>query len=232
MGRNKEAYDDYTASLLLTDNLDRELREGSTGYKDETPAAQKDNITSFIAFTYSSRAETRINMGDVKGAKQDAETAVKMMPAEMPEKENVYITCGIVALADNDNGNALSYFNKAIQANPSFVPAYINRALVKMNLAYKTRVIGSYIGIQNKNISARFDLPVMKKTIEKRDNLEAALADCNKAIQIDPKSGHAYHIRAVIKILLNEGDYCYDLLKAEQLGYQEATVLLNEQKCR
>lgn len=232
MGKYKEAFDDYTASLLLTGNIDRELRAGSTGYKDETPAAQKDYITAMIVFTYSSRAETRINMGDVKGAQQDVETAVKMMPAEMPEKESVYINFGIVALADNDNGKALSYFNKAIQANPSFVPAYINRALVKINLAYKTRMIGSYVGMHNKNTSVRFDLPVMKKTIEKRDNLEAALADCNKAIQIDPKSGHAYHIRAVIKILLNEGDYCYDLLKAEQLGYPEATVLLNEQKCR
>ncbi|NOT50908.1 MAG: tetratricopeptide repeat protein [Chitinophagaceae bacterium] len=232
MGKYKEAYDDYTASLLLTGNLDRELRDGATDYADQTPAMQKDYITSMIVFTYSSRAETRINMDDVKGAKQDAETAFKMMPAEMPEKETVYITCGIVALADNDNGNALSYFNKAIQANPSYVPAYINRALVKMNLAYKTRMIGSYIGIRDKNINVRFDLPVMKKTIEKRDNLEAALADCNKAIQIDPKNGHAYHIRAVIKILLNEGDYCYDLLKAEQLGYPEATALLSEQKCR
>ena len=231
MGLSKEAEEDYTASLTLTANIDKELNE-ATSYKDEDPAKQKMYRESVITFTYSSRAEARINNGKQKDAEADAETALKMMPVEMPEKETVYNIRGMLYLFDNDNSNALSFFNKAIQANPGFVPAYINRALVKINLAYKTKVISQGFSIQNKNISTRFDLPTLKKTTVNRDNLGAALVDCSKAIQLDAKSSLAYQVRATIKLLLGEGDYCYDLLKAEQLGSKEATIMISEQKCR
>ncbi len=231
LGMNKEAEEDYTASLGLIDNIDKELNEASS-YRDESAEAQKMYKASVIAFTYCSRAEVRTNMNDLKAAESDAETALKMMPAEMPEKETVYNTRGILYLLDNDNSNALNYFNKAIQANPQFIPAYINRSLVKINLAYKTRIITSRFSIQNKSISTMLDLPALKKTIVKKENLEAALADCNKIIQVDPQTANAYHLRAVIKILLGEGDYCYDLFKAEQLGSQEAAAMIIDYKCR
>jgi tetratricopeptide (TPR) repeat protein len=227
----KEAENDYTGTLGLTDHLDTELKEASS-YKDEVASTQKTLREAMIAFVYSNRAEVRFNMNNPKGAEADIETALKMMPADTPEKEYFYNIRGILYLSENDNSNALNYFNKAIQANPGFVSAYINRALVKINLAYKIRVISTGFFIQNKNINTRFDLPLLKKTTVNRDNLGAALADCNKAIQIDGKNSYAYQIRAYIKLLLGESDYCYDLLKAEQLGSTEATALINEQKCR
>jgi tetratricopeptide (TPR) repeat protein len=230
-GEYKEAESDYTRTLGLTDHLDMELKEASS-YKDEVASTQKTLREATIAYVYSNRAEVRFNMNNPKGAEADIETALKMMPADTPEKEYFYNIRGIIYLSENDNSNALSYFNKAIQVNPGFVSGYINRALVKVNLAYKIRVISSVFFIQNKNINTLLDLPLLKKTTVNRDNLSAALADCNKAIQIDGKNSYAYQIRAYIKLLLGEGDYCYDLLKAEQLGSTQATALINEQKCR
>jgi Tfp pilus assembly protein PilF len=132
----------------------------------------------------------------------------------------------------NDNGNALSNFNKAIQISPDFSGAYVNRAMVKINLAFKTKIVAGSFSIQNRNINARFDIPVLRKETMNKDNLEAALSDCNKAIQVDSKNANAWQVRAAIKLLLGEGDYCYDLLKAEQLGSSQATQMIAENKCR
>lgn len=230
-GKNQEAESDYTNSLELTSHLAVELNK-ALNYKDESAISQKNLSTATIAYVYSNRAEARINLNKLKEAETDIETGLKMMPDDTPEKEYFYNIRGILYLSENDNSNALTYFNKAIKANPGFVSGYINRALVKVNLAYKIRVISSVFLIQNRNLNTQFDLPLLKKTTVNKDNLGAALADCNKAIQLDGNNSYAYQIRAYIKLLLGESDYCYDLMKAEQLGSKEATSLIKEQKCR
>jgi hypothetical protein len=65
-----------------------------------------------------------------------------------------------------------------------------------------------------------------------KDNLESALADCNKAITASPKYGYAYYVRSMIKEALEQADYCYDLFKAESLGLDFVKEIIREKKCR
>lgn len=231
LGRNEEAETAYTKALSLQRGLEQEVKN-SRSYKNENAAAQSLFVVSTVAFTYSARAEARANLGNSRQALEDAESAVKLVSDKTPSAENIYNTRGIVYLGMNDNSNALSSFNKAIQINPSFSSAYINRAIVKINLAYKTKIATRFVSISSRNINASFDLPSLKKETINRGNLEAALSDCNKAIQLEQDKANAWYIRAIIKILLGESDFCYDLLKAQQLGAAGAAALIAENNCR
>jgi tetratricopeptide (TPR) repeat protein len=231
LNRNAEAEEWYTKALVLKGNALREIMQ-SPNYKNADAATQKMFTQSVEASTYSSRAEARAGLGNAKAALDDANSAIGLMPQGMPEAEYLFNTRGIIYLNQNDNSNALSDFNKALQINPDFSGGYVNRAMVKINLAYKTKYIVRSFSLQNRNINARFDLPALKKETVNKDNLEAALSDCNKAIQADANNANAWYTRAVVKLLLGEGDYCYDLFKAEKLGSEQAVRMIGENKCR
>jgi hypothetical protein len=67
-----------------------------------------------------------------------------------------------------------------------------------------------------------------QSAVKKSDgNIISALSDCNKAIEIEPKSDFGYYTRGQIKKMLNQGDYCLDLLKAKELGYPLEEELIN-----
>jgi hypothetical protein len=83
-------------------------------------------------------------------------------------------------------------------------------------------------GINNQTFNANWSLP-LKTSIKKSDsNIISALTDCNKAIEIDSNLDFAYYIRGQLKKMLIYGDYCYDLIKAKDLGYPVEIELLND----
>lgn len=227
MDQYDKAEADYTKALALKDKIEEEA-SNSNMFREATAEQKQGYITHSIAEVYSHRAEARLALSNFAGAMIDIDEALKIMPAGAEGIEGFYYIKGAVYLAQEDNNSALTWFNKAVQVVPGFAGALVNRALVKLNLAYRTTVTQRYMGIKGATIS----LPSQTHVTVNTDNLESALSDCNKAIAADSKYGYAYYVRAMIKIALKQPDQCYDLLKAEQLGYDAATPLIRENKCR
>lgn len=226
-----KAEKDYTQALSLKDKLTEETKN-SLNFYDATDEQKKAYVAGSLADVYRHRGEVRLSLNNYTGAMVDIDEAIKIMPAEMEGREAAFNAKGAVYMAQEDNTNALSWLNKAVQANPSYAIALVNRAIVKFNLAYKTRVISSEISLRTAGSTSRLNLPDKTKTVVVRDNIESALADCNKAIAADPTYAYAFYIRGVIKMGLDQQDYCYDILKSEQLGFAAATAVIAELKCR
>ncbi|HEV7781079.1 MAG TPA: tetratricopeptide repeat protein [Chitinophagaceae bacterium] len=222
-----EAEKDYTQSLALKNNFAGEVKQ-TTAYRDAGAADLQTYTAQAVAEVYHYRAEARLNLGNYAGAMEDIDEAIALFPANIPGKEAVFAIKGDICLAKEENSNALSWYNKALQLSPDYIPALANRALAKLNLAYKVRVVQRYAGIQG----ARINLPTQTQTVVNTATLEAALADCNKAIATDPGYAYVYYVRSMIKEALKQPDYCYDLFKAEKLGLDFVKELILEKKCR
>jgi hypothetical protein len=50
------------------------------------------------------------------------------------------------------------------------------------------------------------------------NEIDKALADCDKAVGFNPENAEAYIIRALAKYYLKKSDYCNDVKKAKALG--------------
>jgi tetratricopeptide (TPR) repeat protein len=227
-----KAESDYTRAITLKDNLTEETNK-SFNFRQASDYEKKRYVDASIAEVYRHRSEARLSMNNYTGAIADVDEAVKMIFSQMEGKEAIYNTKAAIYMAQNDNTNALSWLNKALDASPDYAIARVNRAIVKFNLAYKTSVISSEISIKsNPGSNFRLNLPDKTKTVVIKDNIESALVDCNKAIEADPSYAYAYYIRGVIKMGLDQPDYCYDILKSEQLGFTAAKAVIEELKCR
>jgi tetratricopeptide (TPR) repeat protein len=226
-GDYKNAEADYTRALELRGNLVGELQKTRTGLTGDA-AAFKSYANTLISEFYRSRAEARLDMNNYAGAVVDIDEAIASSPPDAQGKETLFKTKADIFLAQGDNSNAFSWYNKAIQAAPNYAQALAGRALVKLNLAYRIRVIQPMVGVNN----SRVNLPAKTQQVVNRDNLESALADCNKAIAANPKFGYAYYVRSMIKEALDQPDFCYDLMKAEQLGIDYVKAIIAEKKCR
>lgn len=145
-------------------------------------------------------------------------------------KENYFNERGNIFLALAKYNEALNDFEKCIQINPSFSLAYVNKAIAKINLANKIEMTTLSIkgGFNNQPFIPNWTLP-LRTSIKKSDsNIISALEDCNKAIEIEPKSDFACYVRGQIKKMINKSDYCLDLLQAKELGYPvEMEVLID-----
>lgn len=230
LGNYKEAEAEYTKSLFLKNNLATEIQQ-SWNYDEKSETEKQQMLSTYLVDIYGHRAEARISLGNYAAAQDDVQEALKV-PGNLDVKSYVYLLSGVLKIIEGNNNSALSEFNKSIAINPNYAEAYANRAIVKMNLAFRTKIISYYSNIRGGSLNGQFNFSGVNKSSVNTDNLEAALTDCNKALQLKPDYAYAYYIRANIKIYLEQPDYCYDLLKAEQLGLTEAVTLISEKKCR
>lgn len=225
-GDFRAAEADYSRSIELRPNLIAELQKGRT--RNNEALVLRDYASYIIADIYRMRSHAKLSMNNYAGAMADIDEGIAMVDPKSEERADFFKSKADVFLAQNDNSSAFTWYNKALQVQPDFPEALANRALVKLNLAYRVRVISPSIGVN----SSRINLPAKTQQVVNKDNLESALADCNKAITGNPQYGYAYYVRSMIKEALEQPDYCYDLLKAESLGVSFVKEIIVEKKCR
>lgn len=222
----RAAETDYTRSIELRLKLTEELQKSRPGNTDGL--SLRDYASYMIADIYRMRAKARLSMNNYAGATVDIDEGIAMIDPKSEARAEFFKTKADIFLALNDNSSAFTWYNKALQVASNFPEALANRALVKLNLAYRIRVISPFVGFNG----SRVNLPSKTQQVVNKDNLESALADCNKAITADPKYGYAYYVRSMIKEALEQPDYCYDLFKAESLGLNLVKEIIIEKKCR
>ncbi len=140
-----------------------------------------------------------------------------------------YANRGIAELKSSDWDRAIADFNRALQVDPKLAPAYANRGLARARKGDLDGAIGDYnraLQLDPKNAKAYYNRGNAKREkheliayggvevfspnhevstakVENAD-LQSAIADFNRALQLDPENAKAYDNRGIAK--LERGD--------------------------
>jgi len=225
----ENALSDYYASIDNKENViyDVKANQRHTGISDEFIDVY---VSGFGAEMFTSIAESKFALGQYEEALLEINKGIKIAP-DLKEigKEKYYNVRGNIFLALKKFELAKKDFDKCILLNSGFEIAYVNRAIANVNLVRKVKMTSYSIsgGANNNAFNANWSFPI--KTSFKKSNyrLISALSDCDKAIDLNSELSFAYNIRGQIKKMLMYDDYCYDLLKAMELGYSVDIEFLN-----
>jgi hypothetical protein len=103
--------------------------------------------------------------------------------------------------------------------NSTFTLAYVNRAIALMNAPNKQKIKSISINgnYSNKIFTPKWTIPINSN--KSSTNTMAALADCDRAIAIEPDFGFAFYTRARINKIIGNVSFCRDFLRAKELGF-------------
>lgn len=117
------------------------------------------------------------------------------------EEEKRLYNLGTTANSQGDYKIAIEYFSKVIKMNPNFSEAHVNRGTAYSRL---------------RNPDAADSLKFLDEQINN------AILDFDKAIELDPKNGYAYYNRAVAKWMKGVSEEAVlDIKKAKELGFND-----------
>ena len=144
-----------------------------------------------LAKAYLDRGIAKTNKGDRDGAIADYNRALQLDP----RLATAYQARGIAKLQKNDFDGAIADFDRALQFDPKLAKAYVDRGLAKRGKCELTTYggVGDFVS----------DYTFGSRKVLKRE-LVGAIADFNRALQLDPKNANAYRNRGIAKIELGD----------------------------
>ena len=222
----KNAATNYQLALANKEALMTEIKSNPR-FKKATEQDFQSFYNASVASIYYNDAEAKIYNDDLDGALITINKGISLAPNMSDfEKETYYNRRGHIYLAQQKYELALADFNQSIQINEKYALAYVNRAVAKISLIEKSNKKLTVVNAKLPDQPFRINWPLKNKVKNEEPDLLAALADCNKAIALDPTMGYAYYISGQIKQFLNYPDYCVDLLKAKKMGIAVEEILL------
>lgn len=130
----------------------------------------------------------------------------------------------------DDLEGAKSDYTFYLNSNPNSTSTYINRGLIYfIQKLYKESLsdFDKAIALENNNLEAIENRAIVRAVLGRKDAIE----DFNKAVD-NPQVPDEYYNRAIYMINYKyKGNYCADLKKALQLGFNEAQEVIKE-KCK
>ncbi|MET4137869.1 tetratricopeptide (TPR) repeat protein [Pedobacter sp. UYP1] len=218
----KNALLNYALSLENKGNLSAEIqnnhRFASTANRIDAQAFYK----ATIAAVYYNIAECQIYLEDFNEALIKMNEALAVAPNKINfNKETYFNRRGVIYLGLNHYDLALSDFNRSIEINKNYAPAYVNRALARVSITEKVKKTSFSLVSNLPDQPFHLHWQPKKKTLSQKENLNiiSALSDCNTAIALDKNQGSFYYVRGLVKQISGENDYCIDLLMAKKMGF-------------
>lgn len=199
-------------ALTSYDHLD-------TGVEDEIDKWEKFVHIEFdpeTAEDFNHRGEVKLVREDADGALEDFKKALELNPKLAVARDNcaraeeikagrvknvaeAYVLLGRQTKARGNLGEALTYFDKAIELDPQFAVPYSSRGMARKANGDMEGALTDY----NKAIELKADLPetyLSRASIKNaKGDLEGALADCERAIGLKPDSAKAYNQRGELR---------------------------------
>lgn len=210
----KEALKDYYQAIQYQENVVKELENNPTYLTNESKILYQRGFTASI---YISIAEANFALGEYEQALEQINKGIEIAP-DIKEfgKENYYFMRGNIYVGMGKYKLAIEDFNLTIELNNESAPAYIERAVARV-MSTTNETITSYLDQENSVPNWMFPVKMSVKKSDK--NIVDALLDCNQAIIIEPNYAYFYYVRGQIKKMIGEDGYCYDLLRAREMGY-------------
>ena len=127
---------------------------------------------------------------------------------------------GLRQYEEGDLDKALADYNKAIELNPTFADAYLNRGNVYYDQSELDKALTDY----NKSIELNPEEPLAYRNrgqvYHQQNERFQAVADYNKAIELDPLTGVVYYLRGIAFHQIGDTAKAdVDFTKAKELGY-------------
>jgi len=147
-----------------------------------------------FAQTKSKDAAAYANRGIAKLKKHEWDSAIADFNRALqfdPKLAKAYADRGLAKAARGQWDGAIADYNRALQLDPKLADAYYNRGLAKTH----RQELVAYGGV---------DIFSRNYEKSKSSDLDAAFADFNRALQLDPKNAKVYHARGITK--LERGD--------------------------
>lgn len=227
---NENALKSYQDALQNKQSLLKELKDARSLANASEVELQKAHQAT-LADSHFGMATAQANLNDFTEALAQINIAIKLKGENDEGLETYYNLRGNIHLATANYELAQTDFTKSITINKNYSLAYVNRAIAKASLTERSKISAYSLGGKLNNQPLQVIWGLAKPGKRKMEgSLISALDDCNTAIGMDKKFGFAYYIRGQLKQLLDQPDYCVDLLTAQKLGLQIEPALLTNCK--
>jgi len=224
----KNALNSYNLVIADKATLVTEIRQNPR-FANATAVEVKAYYDRSLATVHCGIATCKIDMGEFDVALTEINEAFKLcIGLDDAGLETYHNLRGNIYLATAKYELAVADFNRSIEIDSLFALAYVNRAVARASQGEKIKISSYSIGGRLVNQPLKFVWAKMGKPSAKNSALTAAISDCNEALKLDKNLGFAYYVRGQVKRLLNEQDYCTDLLKAKKLGLNVEANLLRD----
>ena len=225
-GNTEQAFLDYNKAIELNPKYEeayyvRGLAHAGRGEFDEAISDYGKAIETNPQYVqaYLNRGFVYVNKGVPEQAIADFNKVLKIN-ASIPA---VYYLRGVAYANKGNLAQAIADYSKAIELEPKYVEAYTNRALAYL---FKGSLDQSKADPNSPKAFVNIG-----PTYNNKADVEHALSDCAKAIDINPKYAEGYIARARIYLAGGEYDKAWtDVHKAEELETKVNPQLLDELK--
>jgi tetratricopeptide (TPR) repeat protein len=196
---NKRDFDgairELTEAIELSSRLVPPKSSKSSFWNNTVAESDSSRITGVDPFTanaYTDRGVARYRKGDLEGALQDFNWAIRIRPSLFV----AYVNRGAVRRALGDLASALQDLDRAISLQSDVAEAYNNRGSLRYDLDDTDGALSDL----NKGIELNSRVPQLFYhrgfVFIRKHEFDRALSDFDRAIQLDPNIARAYEGRA------------------------------------
>ena len=188
--------------------------------RNQLDAAFKDYLV--LEKMGSKDSKTYSNMGNVYGLRGELDKAIATYEKALnfdDENFDAYVNRGITYARQKRYAEALADLEKAVQLKPDDVKGLLNRASIKMEAGQYQQALEEFNGLAQKfpNPDVFFKRGF---SLYKLGQTDKAIADYNKAIQLNPNYAAAYFNLSVLYSEAGDRQKALDFaLKAKGKGY-------------